>query len=92
MTATTTLKLDADLKDRVKRIADAQRRTPHWLMREAIADYVSRAEARAAFKQEALESLKHFEATGLHLSAREVSVWLETWGSETETEAPACHV
>jgi predicted transcriptional regulator len=91
MVATTTLKLDDELKDRVKRLAEAERRTPHWLMREAIADYVARAEKRAAFRQEALESLEHYRVTGLHLTGDEVDAWLESWGTDRETEAPACH-
>lgn len=91
MAATTTLKLDEELKDRVRRLAEAQRRTPHWLMREAIADYVARAEAKEAFRQEALESLRQYRETGLHLTGDEVDAWLETWGTEREIEAPPCH-
>ena len=43
---TTSLKLDPELRDRLRRLAEARRRTPHWLMREAIAQYVDREEAR----------------------------------------------
>jgi predicted transcriptional regulator len=89
--ATTSLKLDDALKDRVKRLAEAQRRTPHWLMREAIADYVQRAEKRETFKQEALASLADYRQTGLHLTGAEIDSWLESWGTDSETEAPACH-
>jgi predicted transcriptional regulator len=90
MTATTTLKLDEELKDRVRRLAESQRRTPHWLMREAIADYVARAERRETFKQEALESLRQYRDEGFHLTGDEVDAWLETWGTERETEVPPC--
>ena len=30
------IKIDEDIKARVKRLAQARQRTPHWLMREAI--------------------------------------------------------
>jgi len=39
---TTSLKLDAQIKERVQRLASARRRSPHWLMREAIEEYVER--------------------------------------------------
>jgi predicted transcriptional regulator len=91
MVTTTTLKLDIGIKDRVKRLAEAQRRTPHWVMCEAITEYVQRAEARETFRVEALASLAEYRTTGLHLTGAEVEAWLETWGTDQETEAPACH-
>ena len=39
---TTSLKLDPELRDRLRRLAKARRRTPHWLMREAIVQYLAR--------------------------------------------------
>jgi predicted transcriptional regulator len=36
------IKIDEDTRARVKRLADARQRTPHWLMREAITQYVDR--------------------------------------------------
>ncbi len=89
--ATTTLKLDDGLKDRIKRLAEARQRTPHWIMREAIADYVQREEAREAFQREAMDSWRAFRETGEHLRGTEVDAWLAGWGTEDEAEAPACH-
>jgi predicted transcriptional regulator len=89
---TTTLKIDPGLQERVKRLADTLQRTPHWLMQEAISDYVSRAEKRAEFAIEALNSLKEYQKTGLHLSGEELDQWLDTWGTDSETDAPVCHV
>ena len=45
---TTSLKLDPELRSRLRRLAEARRRTPHWLMREAIAQCRSRARKRAS--------------------------------------------
>ena len=46
MSATVTrpvaVKLDPSTRERMKRLADAKHRTPHWLMREAIDQYVDR--------------------------------------------------
>jgi predicted transcriptional regulator len=88
---TTTLKLDPDLKERVKRLAESQRRTAHWVMREAIVEYVQHEEERIAFLKEEEESWREYQETGLHLTLEEVSEWLKTWGTEDEREAPECH-
>ncbi|HEY8289783.1 MAG TPA: ribbon-helix-helix domain-containing protein, partial [Acetobacteraceae bacterium] len=50
----TSIKIDDALKSRVQHLANLQRRSPHWIMREAIRQYVEREEARESFKQEAL--------------------------------------
>jgi len=38
----TSVKIDDDLKSRVQRLANVRRRSAHWIMREAIRDYVER--------------------------------------------------
>ena len=45
------IKIDEDMKVRVKRLAEARHRTSHWLMREAITQYVNREEKREAFRK-----------------------------------------
>lgn len=85
------IKIDPDIKERVKRLAEARHRTPHWLMREAIGQYVEREEKREAFRQDALKAWQEYQETGLHVSGEEVLAWLETWGSEDELPAPICH-
>lgn len=91
MAAPTSLKLDDDLKGRVQHLATARRRTAHWIMREAIAQYVAREERREALNRETLAAWEEFEATGLHATAEEVDKWLASWGTENELPAPECH-
>jgi len=52
----TTVKLDDKLKSRIQHLADLRHRSAHWIMCEAIRDYVDREEAREDFKREALAS------------------------------------
>ena len=59
-------------------------------MREAIAQYVDREEAREGFKQEALASWAAYQETGRHLTGKETRAWLTTWGTEAEAELPEC--
>ena len=87
----TSVKLDDDLKSRIRELAEARHRTPHWIMKEAIRDYVVREEAKESFKQEAVASWKAYKESGRHLSGQEVRDWLNTWGTEKETEIPECH-
>jgi len=87
----TSVKLDDDLKSRIQHLADARSRTPHWIMREAIRDYVEREEAKESFKQEAVASWKAYQETGRHLTGQEANDWLNTWGTQNETGIPPCH-
>ncbi len=91
MAKATSIKLDDELKGRVQRLAEARRRSSHWIMREAIAQYVEREEARESFKQEALASWTAYKETGRHLTGEEVRAWLNTWGTDDERVVPECH-
>lgn len=87
----TSVKLDAELTERLKRLAGRRQRTAHALMREAIREFVEREEARESFKEEALASWTAFQETGRQLSGDELRGWLKSWGSDAEAEAPDCH-
>ena len=87
----TSVKLDDDLKSRIQQQADIRHRSTHWIMREAIRNYVEREEARESFKQEALASWTAYQETGQHLTGQEVRDWLKIWGTDKETEIPECH-
>jgi predicted transcriptional regulator len=87
----TSIKIDDELKDRVQQLANVRQRSAHWIMREAIAQYVEREEARDSFQQEALASWTAYQETGQHLTGQEVRSWLDTWGTEEEAERPLCH-
>jgi predicted transcriptional regulator len=87
----TSLKIDDALKSRVQNLASQRRRSSHWIMIEAIEQYVQREEGRESFKQEALAAWTHYQETGRHLTGREVRSWLKTWGTDEEEAAPECH-
>ncbi|SCX61392.1 CopG family ribbon-helix-helix protein [Nitrosospira sp. Nsp1] len=85
------IKIDDELKSRIQHLAGARQRSAHWIMREAIQQYVEREEARESFKQEALASWTAYRETGRHLTGQEVRTWLNTWGTDAETDLPGCH-
>lgn len=88
----TSLKIDDALKDRIQRLADARDRTSHWIMREAIREYVAREEQRESFVQDAVAAWADYRETGLHLTGEETLAWLATWGTADEAPTPPeCH-
>lgn len=91
MIKATSIKLDEELKGRVQHLAEARRRSSHWIMREAIAQYVDREEKRETLRQDTLQAWDEFQGTGLHATAEEVDKWLASWGTENELPAPECH-
>jgi len=90
--STTSLKLDVEIKERVQRLALARRRSPHWLMREAIEEYVEREEKRERFRRDALAAWAHYQTTGLHVTAEEADAWLAKLEAGKDAAAPKCRV
>ena len=85
------IKIDEDTRNRVKRLAEARQRSSHWMMLEAIRQYVEREEKREAFRQDGVNAWNEYQATGLHVTGDEVIAWLDSWGEENEQAAPVCH-
>ena len=86
------VRLDDPLKTRIRTLAEQRRRPVHWLMREAIEQYVMREEQRESFRQEALDAWNHYQATGLHLSQAEADDWLAELEAGNDVDPPACRV
>jgi len=92
ISSTTSLKLESELKERVQRLAAARRRSPHWVMREAVEQYVEREEKREQLRQDALAAWNHYQTTGLYATAEEADAWLAKLEAGEDAEAPECHV
>jgi predicted transcriptional regulator len=89
--STTSLKLDEATKARLQRLAAARQRSPHWLMREAVEQYVEREEKREQLRQDALAAWAEYQATGLHVTAEEADAWLARLEAGQGGAAPECH-
>ncbi|WP_277182791.1 CopG family ribbon-helix-helix protein [Caballeronia sp. BR00000012568055] len=87
----TTVKIDDELKNRVQRLAGLRDRSAHWIMREAISQYVEREEQREAFKQDAKRAWDNYQADGLHVTAEEADAWLSKLEAGEDVEPPTCH-
>ena len=86
------IKIDDDTKQRVKRLAEVRHRTAHWLMREAIIQYVEREEKREAFRQDTLKAWDDYRTTGLHVPADEADAWLGQLEEGNDIEPPECRI
>ncbi len=89
--STTSLKLDKQTKDRVQQLAAARRRSPHWIMIEAIGQYIEREEKREKFRESALTAWNEYQATGRHVTAEEADAWLAKLEEGEDAEVPECH-
>lgn len=87
----TSLKLDDETKERVQRMAMARQRSAHWVMREAISQYLEREEKREQLRQDALSAWEDYQANGLHVTADEADRWLARLEAGEDAEMPKWH-
>ena len=90
-TTAVAIKIDQETKERYKNLARIKNRSTHWMMREAINQYLEREEKRESFHHDALNSWNEYQETGLHATGDEVIKWLNTWGTDDEMDVPECH-
>ena len=82
------VKLDAAVRKRLQALGLAKRRSPHWLMNEAIRLYVEREEEAERARAETRARLARYDATGEYIADDDVQAWLETWGTPGEQRPP----
>jgi len=85
------VKLDPKMLDRVKHLAEARDRSTHWMMREAVTQFVEREEKREAFRQAGLKAWSDYQETGLHVSHNEADEWLAKLEAGEKADVPECH-
>ncbi|MHB1564648.1 MAG: ribbon-helix-helix domain-containing protein [Leptospirillum sp.] len=85
------VKIDLEMKERMKRLGEARHRSTHWMMREAVRQYVEREEKREELRREVVSGWQEYQETGLHVTGAEVLTWLDTWGTDEEETPPICH-
>lgn len=86
------VKLDPDSHSRIKRLAEARNRSTHWMMREAVAQYIEREEKRESFHQDGIRAWHEYQTTGLHVTQQEADAWLAKLEAGEDTAPPKCHV
>jgi len=87
-TVNTGIKLNEELHTRLKALSATKERSPHWLMKAAIEDYVSREEIYEREKVEDMERWERYKLTGNGIPHEKVMQWVESWGNENELPCP----
>ena len=85
------IKLDPDVRARIAQLAKARDRSAHWMMREAITQFVEREEKRESFRQDAIRAWADYQATGAHLTQSEADDWLARLVAGQDVDPPECH-
>jgi predicted transcriptional regulator len=86
-----TVKIEPAIKQRVQRLAEARNRTAHWVMHEAIVQFVEREEKREGIRQDAMAAWDEYQLTGLHVTMNEADTWLAKLEDGQDAEPPASH-
>jgi len=86
-----TIKLDPETNARLAHLAGARQRTSHWLILQAVREYVEREEKREALRQDGIRAWNDYQATGLHATAAEADAWLAKLEAGQDVEPPECH-
>ncbi len=89
LTTTVAVKLEHETKERLQKLGKLKHRSAHWLMKQAIANYLEQEEYAEQLKQETLARWQEAES-GKVISHEAVSAWLDTWGTTNEIGRPTC--
>lgn len=84
MTSTIGVKIDDELRDRLSSLGKAKDRSPHWLMKKAIAEYLDREERYEAEKREDAKRWDDYVSTGQHLSNDEMLAWMNSLADRSQ--------
>ena len=85
------VKLDQETRLRIESLAKSRRRSSHWIMGEAIQQYIEREEKREAFRQAGIRAWNEYQETGLHVTFEAADAWLSKLESGQDIEPPECH-
>lgn len=73
------VKLDDETKKRLQDLGELKDRSPHWMMKTAIEEYVTREERYEREKQEDFQRWDRYVMTGEAIPHEKVSKWLGEW-------------
>lgn len=90
-TTATSIKLDEKTRERLEQLARRRDRTPHWVMKDALLQYLDREESRDELDTELLRRWEDYQTTGLHLTGDEVDEWLERLAKGENPPLPEPH-
>ncbi len=88
MTGTQGIKIDEQTRDRLKRLGERRERSPHWLMRTAIGEYLDREERYEQEKEEDMARWERYQLTGEAIPHKTVAKWLNDTAKGKAAKCP----
>lgn len=85
------IKLDQDMRDRLKRLVAAKGRSTHWILRRAISQFVELEESREVFRAAVLQAWHQYQGTGLHVTRDDADAWLARLQAGEQVPVPEGH-
>lgn len=76
MSSPQAVKLDEDTKKRLQALGEIKDRSPHWMMKTAIEQYLEREEKYERERQEDMQRWDRYVLTGEGIPHEKVSAWL----------------
>ena len=63
------------------KIAASKERSVHFVMRQALNEYIDREQKRIDFYEDGRTALEHYKETGLNVTHEEMMVWAQSLGA-----------
>jgi predicted transcriptional regulator len=83
----TTVRLQADIEERLEAMADSLHRTKSWLINQALREFIDKQTTEQARWLETVKAMESV-ARGDVVSGEAVHDWLRSWGSSNELSPP----
>lgn len=85
------IKIDAEQKNLLAQLAKKQDRSVHFLLCQAVKEFLDRELAKLEFYETARKAGEHYKETGLHTTHEELKAWANSLGTPLELTPPSCH-
>ncbi len=88
---TVSIKLKHEIRENLHVIASFRNRSPHFLMNEAISNYVETEVARINFIKAGELAARQYEETGKHITMAEFNDWVDALAVDSKSPLAPCH-
>jgi len=88
MATTQGIKLDNATRERLKELGKQKQRSPHWLMRTAIEEFLQREERYEREKREDMERWQRYQLSGRAVPHNQAAEWFTDLAEGTSTPCP----
>ena len=82
------IKVDETTRARLIALAEAKDRTPHWILRTAVAEYLEREEHKARERREDAARWERYLLTGEAIDPDVATTWLEALAEGVDAPCP----